>query len=81
MVARVRAGAPAQSSTGYRRYRLVRGADHWFSPALRARHRSASSARTGLDQCDGTPDGGLDSAADHRSLSLERGSTLPDPRS
>ena len=62
-------------------HRLVRGPDHWFSPALCPRHRSASSARAGLDQCDGASVGGLDSAADYRSLSLGRGPTLPDPRS
>jgi hypothetical protein len=33
----------------------VRGPGHWFSPALRPRDRSASSARAGLDQRDGTP--------------------------
>ena len=33
-----------------------------------------------LDQCDGASDGGLDRAADHRSLSLGRDPTLPDPR-
>ena len=36
--------------------------------------------RAGLDQCDGASDGRMDSAADHRSVSLGRGPTLPDPR-
>ena len=51
---------PSQSYAAHRRHRLVRGPDHWFSPALRPRHRSASSARADLDQCNGASDGGLD---------------------
>jgi hypothetical protein len=47
---------------------------------LRPRHCSAGSARAGVDQCDGAPDGRMDRAADHRSVSLGRGTTLPDPR-
>ena len=55
-------------------------ADHNVCPALRSGHCSSVSAGTGLGQCNGASNGGLDRAADHRGLSLGRGPTLPDPR-
>ena len=71
---------PSQSYAAHRRHRFVRRSNHWLSFALRPRHCSAGSARAGVDQCDGASDGRMDSAADHRSVSLGRGTTLPDPR-
>jgi putative transposase len=67
-------------STAHCRYGFVRGADHHVCPALRPGHCSSVSAGTGLGQCDGASNGGLDRAADQRGLSLGRGPTLPDPR-
>ena len=42
-------------TAAHRRHGLVRGPDHWFSPALRPRHRSVSWARAGLDHVTAHP--------------------------
>ena len=52
------------------RHGFVRGPDAWLQSALRLGHCSAGSAGTGLDQCHQPPDGGMDCAANHRSISV-----------